>query len=99
MEPDEKILQELSEIKRMLALLTYEKKGAVKEQIENEFLTSEERKIMYSMFDGKNSLKGIAKEAGTSSEAVRLFALSLEKAGLLEYVEINAKTRYPKLLF
>ena len=35
---------------------------------------------------GQKSLKEIGEEVNTSSEAVRLFAVSLEKAGLIEYV-------------
>lgn len=53
---------------------------------------------MYDLFDGTKSLKEIGEEVNTSSEAVRLFAVSLEKAGLIEYVS-NTKAKCPKRLF
>ena len=59
---------------------------------------NEQRKKMYDLFDGTKSLKEIGEEVNTSSEAVRLFAVSLEKAGLIEYVS-NTKAKCPKRLF
>jgi len=53
---------------------------------------------MYDLFDGTRSLKDISDEVKTSSEAVRQFAVSLEKAGHLEYVT-NSKSKCPKRLF
>lgn len=53
---------------------------------------------MYDLFDGTKSLKEIATEVNTSSEAVRLFAVSLEKAWLIEYI-YNSKAKCPKRLF
>ena len=66
--------------------------------ISNRYLTTEQCKKMYDLFDGTKSLKEIATEVNTSSEAVRLFAVSLEKAGLIEYI-YNSKAKCPKRLF
>ncbi len=67
-------------------------------RLKNRYLTTEQRKKMYDLFDGTKSLKEIGEEVNTSSEAVRLFAVSLEKAGLIEYVS-NTKAKCPKRLF
>lgn len=98
MDIDERILEELVSIRKMLVVLSQEKLSDFNEQIRNKYLTTEQREKMYNMFDGTKSLKEIGDEVGTSSEAVRLFAVTLEKAGLIEYVIIS-KTKYPKRLF
>lgn len=95
---NEKILEELITIRKLLTVISQDKLIDFNEQIKNRYLTTEQRKEMYDMFDGSKSLKEISEEVHTSSEAVRLFAVSLEKAGLLEYV-INGKSKYPKRLF
>lgn len=99
MELNEKILNELIAIRKMLTILSQDKLDAFNETIKTKFLTTEQREKMYDLFDGTKSLKEISEEVKTSSEAVRLFAVSLEKAGLIEYIQINAKTKYPKRLF
>jgi DNA-binding MarR family transcriptional regulator len=97
MDTNERILEELILIKKMLTILSQDKLSEFNDQIRGKFLTTEQREIMYDLFDGSMSLKEIAEKAGTSSEAVRLFAVSLEKAGLLEYVT-NSKSKCPKRL-
>ncbi len=98
MDTNEKILEELIAIRKMLTILSQDKLMDFNEQIKSKYLTTEQRQKMYDLFDGSMSLKEIGEEVGTSSEAVRLFAVSLEKAGLLEYV-INSKAKCPKRLF
>lgn len=95
---NEQILEELVMIRKLLTILSQDKLADFNEQIKNRYLTTEQRKKMYDLFDGTKSLKEIGEEVNTSSEAVRLFAVSLEKAGLIEYVS-NTKAKCPKRLF
>ena len=95
---NEQILEELIMIRKLLTILSQDKLAYFNEQIKNRYLTTEQRKKMYDLFDGTKSLKEIGEEVNTSSEAVRLFAVSLEKAGLIEYVS-NTKAKCPKRLF
>ena len=95
---NEQILEELIMIRKLLTILSQDKLADFNEQIKNRYLTTEQRKKMYDLFDGTKSLKEIGEEVNTSSEAVRLFAVSLEKAGLIEYVS-NTKANCPKRLF
>ena len=95
---NEQILEELIMIRKLLTILSQDKLADFNEQIKNRYLTTEQRKKMYDLFDGTKSLKEIGEELNTSSEAVRLFAVSLEKAGLIEYVS-NTKAKCPKRLF
>ena len=95
---NEQILEKLIMIRKLLTILSQDKLADFNEQIKNRYLTTEQRKKMYDLFDGTKSLKEIGEEVNTSSEAVRLFAVSLEKAGLIEYVS-NTKAKCPKRLF
>lgn len=95
---NEQILEELIMIRKLLTILSQDKLADFNEQIKNRYLTTEQRKKMYDLFDGTKSLKEIGEEVNTSSEAVRLFAVSLEKAGLIEYVS-NTRAKCPKRLF
>ena len=95
---NEQILEELIMIRKLLTILSQDKLADFNEQIKNRYLTTEQRKKMYDLFDGTKSLKEIGEEVNTSSEAVRLFAVSLEKAGLIEYVS-NTQAKCPKRLF
>ena len=95
---NKQILEELIMIRKLLTILSQDKLADFNEQIKNRYLTTEQRKKMYDLFDGTKSLKEIGEEVNTSSEAVRLFAVSLEKAGLIEYVS-NTKAKCPKRLF
>lgn len=98
MDINEQILEELVSIRKMLTILSQDKLSDFNEQIKTKYLTTEQRQKMYDYFDGTKTLKEIGEEVGTSSEAVRQFAVSLEKAGLLEYV-IMGKSKCPKRLF
>lgn len=98
MDINERILEELIAIRKMLTILSQDKLSDFNEQIKTKYLTTDQRQKMYDLFDGTKTLKEISAEVGTSSEAVRLFAVSLEKAGLLEYV-VSAKSKCPRRLF
>lgn len=98
MELNEKILDELVKIRKMLTVLSQDKLTDFNEQVKTKFLTTEQREKMYDLFDGTRSMKEIGDEVKTSSEAVRQFAVSLEKAGLIEYTS-GTKSKCPKRLF
>jgi hypothetical protein len=98
MDINEKILEELVLIRKMLTVLSQESLGEFNKKIKKDFLTTEQRQKMYDLFDGTKTIKEISEEVKTTSEAVRLFAVSLEKAGLLDYV-LNTKSRCPKRVF
>ena len=91
------ILEELIQIRKLLTVLSHEKRPELEKKIKKEFLTTESRQKMYDLFDGTKSLKEISEETDTTSEAVRIFASSLEKAGFLDYILIG-KSRNPKKL-
>ena len=98
MDINDRILEELVAIRKMLTILSQDKLSDFNEQIKVKYLTTEQRQKMYDLFDGTKTLKEIGEEIGTSSEAVRLFAVSLEKVGLIEYVIAN-KSKCPKRIF
>lgn len=99
MDTQEKILFELSEIRKLLTIIAQDKLDAFNLGIKNKYLTSVPRQKMYDLFNGDKSLKEIADETGVSSEAVRLFAVTLEKAGLLVYATNDSNVKLPKRLF
>ncbi len=93
------ILDELSQIRRLLTILSQDKLQSFNESIEKKYLTTEQRRQMYDMFDGENSYKTIADTVKISSEGVRKFAIQLEQVGLVEFVAINGKAKNPKRIF
>lgn len=98
MDINEKILEELISIRKILTILSQDKLAEFNDQIRSKYLTTEQRQKMYDLFDGTRSLKEISQEVNTTSESVRLLAVSLEKSGLLEYVD-TSKGKCPKRLF
>jgi hypothetical protein len=98
MDTNEEILEELIAIRKLLTVLSQDKLIDFNEKIKSKYLTTEQRQKMYDLFDGTKSFKEIGDDIGTSSEAVRLFAVSLEKSGLVEYV-VGSKSKFPKRLF
>lgn len=99
MDTQENILFELSEIRKLLTIFAQDKIDAFNLSIKEKYLTSVTRQKMYDLFSGEKTLKEIADEVGVSSEAVRQFAVALEKAGLLSYTSNNSGTKLPKRLF
>ena len=98
MENQEQLISILIDIRKMLTVLSYDKYNDFKKYIEQHYLTTVIRRRMYELFNGKNSLKTIGSKVGTSSEAVRQFAVSLEKDGLLRFVTHN-NSKCPEKLF
>ena len=96
---ESKIYDELVRIRRLLTVLSQDKLMSFNETIEKTYLTTDPRKQMYDLFDGDNSLKMIAETVKVSPQAVGKFAIQLEKAGLLEYITINDRSKNPKRIF
>lgn len=94
----QQILSELSHIRRLLTVLSQDKLESFTESINKKYLTTDQRRQMYEMFDGENSYKAIADVVKLSSEGVRKFSIQLEQAGLVELVPAG-KTKNPKRVF
>ena len=98
MNTNERILEELIAIRKLMTIFAQDKLDEFQASIKSKYLTTSQRQQMYDLFDGATSLKDIGAAVGTSSEAVRQFAVALEKAGLVEYV-LDGKTKFPKRVF
>lgn len=98
MDVNERILEELIAIRKLLTVFSQDKLDEFNNSIKNKYLTTSQREQMYNLFDGSLGFKEIGATVGTSSEAVRQFAVMLEKSGLIEYVQ-NGKNKCPKRVF
>lgn len=98
MDVNERILEELIAIRKLLTIFSQDKLDEFNMTVKSKYLTTPQREQMYNMFDGTLSLKEIGAAVGTSGEAVRQFAVILEKSGLIEYVQ-NGKNKCPKRIF
>ncbi|MBO4941438.1 MAG: hypothetical protein J6D15_04465 [Clostridia bacterium] len=96
---DEKIFQELVEIRKLLTIFAQDKLDEFHANIKAKYLTTPERQQMYELFDGEKSLKEISDIVKISLEGVRKFCIILEQAGLIDMIEINKKQKNPKRLF
>ena len=98
MDVNERVLEELIAIRKLLTVFSQDKLNEFNISIKNKYLTTSQREQMYNLFDGSLGFKEIGATIGTSSEAVRQFAVMLEKSGLIEYVQ-NGKNKCPKRVF
>ena len=96
---DEKIFQELVEIRKLLTIFAQDKLDEFHANIKAKYLTTPEREQMYELFDGEKSLKEISDIVKISLEGVRKFCIILEQAGLIDMIEINKKQKNPKRFF
>lgn len=99
MDYNQQIIEELKAIRRLLTIFSQDKLEEFNENIKTKYLTTPQRQQMYELFDGTKSLKEISTVVNVSSEAVRQFAVSLEQAGLVEYVIVSGKQKNPKRIF
>lgn len=99
MDFNEQVLQELKAIRRLLTILSQDKLEEFNESIKTKYMTTPQRQQMYELFDGTKSLKEISTTVKVSSEAVRQFAVSLEQAGIIEYMIVSGKQKNPKRIF
>lgn len=93
------IIDELTQIRKLLTILSQDKLQSFNESIEKKYLTTDQRRQMYEMFDGENSYKTIADAVNLSTEGVRKFAIQLQRNGLVEFVAVNGKSKNPKRIF
>ena len=98
-ELNEKLLAKLDEIIRLLKPISYAESSQLDEMIDQQFLTTTERKKMYNLFDGKHTQQEIAKEVGVTDEAVRLLVTDLESKGLIDIVKKKGKAKIPKRIY
>ena len=99
MDINQQVLEELKAIRRLLTIFSQDKLEEFNDNIKTKYLTTPQRQQMYELFDGTKSLKEISTVVKMSSEAVRQFAVSLEQAGLIEYVIVSGKQKNPKRIF
>lgn len=99
MDFNEQVLQELKAIRRLLTILSQDKLEEFNESIKTKYMTTPQRQQMYELFGGTKSLKEISTTVKVSSEAVRQFAVSLEQAGIIEYMIVSGKQKNPKRIF
>lgn len=93
----ERILEELQEIKHLLAIQTFEKKDRLREKLTEKFLTSEGRKEMYSQMDGTNSMSDIADIAEVDPSTVSKFVDQMEESGVIT-VRVKKRSKYPEAI-
>lgn len=99
MDINEKILEELKAIRKLLTVFSQDKLAEFQTTIRSKYLTTPQRQQMYELFDGTLSQKEIATKVGISSEGVRQFVVALEQAGIVEQVATNGKQKNPKRIF
>lgn len=97
-ELNEKLLAKLDEIIRLLKPISYAKSSEFGEMIEQQFLTTPERKKMYNLFDGKHSQQEIAKEVGVKDATVSIFVSDLESKGLIE-IKKKGRSKIPVKIY
>jgi|SRR2546427_1020093 len=96
-ESDEKI-EILREIRDGVRLIAAAMAEPLRKRVESEFLTSDQRKRMYQEFNGAQSYEDVARKVKVTAEAVRVFAVALEQAGLLVLAKQGSKTCPKRIL-
>jgi hypothetical protein len=94
---DEKDLM-LREIRDGVRLIAAAMAEPLRKRLNEEFLTSSQRKKMYKEFDGLKPYETIAAISGVTAEAVRQFAVALQQVGLVALEKQGSKTCPRKLL-
>jgi hypothetical protein len=94
---DEKDLM-LRDIRDGVRLIAAAMAEPLRKRLDEEFLSSNQRKQMYKEFDGARSYETIAASAHVTPEAVRQFAVALQQAGLVTLEKQGSKTCPRKLL-
>ena len=69
----------LREVVYLLRIIARPELTQLRDRFEASLLTSQKRRRMWDEMDGSRTLADIAKVAGTSSEAVRLFVKDIEE--------------------
>jgi hypothetical protein len=88
----------LSQIRDGVRLIVAALADPLRKRLDDEFLTSPQRKKMYREFDGKQPYDTIAKKVGVTAEGVRQLAVALESVGFVTLEKVDTKTCPRKLL-
>jgi hypothetical protein len=94
-EEKDSILRDIRDGVRLIAAAMAE---PLRKRLDEEFLTSTQRKKMYKEFDGSQPYESIATSVGVTAEAVRQFAVALQQVGLVTFEKQGSKTCPRKLL-
>lgn len=97
MEKEEKTERLLQDVLERLDILVAGRVQELRKILNNQYLTTKKRKVMYNMFDGKTSMQEIAKKLGVTFEAVRRLKVALEQDRLIK-IKKEGKTEYPQKL-
>lgn len=79
----EKLVYEVTEIRKMLRIIAAEKLEEIRTKNEQEILTTDSRRKIYELFDGNRTYKEIAELASVTGEAVRQLAVAAANKGLV----------------
>jgi hypothetical protein len=88
----------LREIRDGVRLIVAALADPLRKRLDEEFLTSTQRKKMYREFNGAQPYDAIAKKVGVTAEGVRQLAVALEAVGFVTLDKVEAKTCPRKLL-
>jgi hypothetical protein len=91
------ILEELRHIRQMQTLLAKPVTQKAKVELEEKYLTTPDRRQMYSLADGTQTMMDIARAVGKTKEAVRLLMRDLEAEGYVA-MHSNGKANCPRRL-
>jgi DNA-binding MarR family transcriptional regulator len=95
---NEKLLSKLDELIRLLKPISYVKSSELGEMIEQQFLTTPDRKKVYGLFDGKHSQQEIAKKASVDDATVSRLVSDLESKGLIE-IKKKGRSKIPVKIY
>lgn len=88
----------LREIRDGVRLIVAALADPLRKRLDEEFLTSAQRKKMYREFNGTQPYDVIAKKLGVTAEGVRQVAIALEAVGFVVLDKVATKTCPRKLL-
>jgi hypothetical protein len=88
----------LREIRDGVRLIVAALADPLRKRLDEEFLTSAQRKKMYREFDGTQPYDIIAKKVGVTAEGVRQLAVALEAVGFVSLERTSTKTCPRRLL-
>jgi len=91
---DNQIIKILQQIRDELSLLTGQLKIEAQNRFFKDFLTTDQRKAIYNLFDGKRDAAEIAKIVNCSLRNVQIFIKELEDKDLIE-IRHEGRTKIP----
>lgn len=92
------ILGELRQIRAVQQLLARASMDELQGKLESRYLTTDERRNMYRLADGRRTVSDIAREVKKTPEAVRQLMAELERAGYVQIVKDGKASVLRRLL-